>query len=90
VPAYARIEMVDGASLVHHTNNWAAIPFFREPRCVPEGFNLLDFFDDPGAFDCRLTFEGFEIWRNGPRTDDPAPIQTESFGLGSVPVWIVA
>lgn len=90
VPAYARIEKLSEApALVHHTEKWAAITFYRTPSCVPAGFNLLDFFDAPGAFDCTLTVEGFEIWRNGPLAGDLSPIQTESFGLGAVPIWFV-
>jgi hypothetical protein len=30
---------------------WAAIAFYRPPACVPDDFNLLDFFD-PNAMDC--------------------------------------
>jgi len=88
VPAYARIERVDGHVLVHNDGRWAAISFFRHPSCVPPDFNLLDFFDAPRAFDCELTMEGFEIWRNGPWAD-LSPIQTVSFGLGAVPIWFV-
>jgi hypothetical protein len=88
VPAYARIERVDGHVLVHNDGRWAAISFFRQPSCVPAGFNLLDFFDAPRAFECELTMEGFEIWRNGPWAD-VSPIQTVSFGLGAVPIWFV-
>jgi hypothetical protein len=89
VPAYARIERVDGHVLVHNDGQWAAISFFRQPSCVPEDFNLLDFFDAPRAFECELTMEGFEIWRNGPSAGDISPIQTVSFGLGAVPIWFV-
>jgi hypothetical protein len=85
VPAYARIEL----GLVHHTADWAAIAFYRDPGCVPPDFNLLDFFDAPRAFECTLTVEGFEIWRNGPWAGDAGPIQTVSAGLGAVPVWFV-
>jgi hypothetical protein len=82
--------MIDETTpLVHHTRDWAAISFYRNPDCVPEDFNLLGFFDAPRAFDCVLTVEGFEIWRHGPWAGDPAPIQTESFGLGAVPIWFV-
>ncbi len=92
VPAYARIEMIDGTPLVHHTDDWAAITFYRDPACprLSAGFNLLDFFDAPAAFDCPLTVEGFEIWRNGPWTGESGPIETESFGLGAVPIWFVS
>lgn len=84
-PYYARISS-DGAP---QTEQWAAIVFYRDPGCVPSGFNLLQFFDIPRAFGCPLTVEGFEIWKNGPG-QDPAPIQVKSRGLGAVPVWFVS
>jgi len=89
VPAYARIERADGHVFVHNDGEWAGITFYREASCVPEDFNLLDFFDAPRAFSCGLTVEGFEIWRNGPLAGDGGPIQTVSFGLGAVPIWFV-
>ena len=89
VPAYARIETVDGHVLVPNDGTWSAVVFFRQPECVPADFNLLDFFDPPRVFGCELTVEGFEIWRNGPWAGDMAPIQSVSFGLGAVPVWFV-
>ncbi len=90
VPAYARIERApDGVPLVHHDEEWAAIYFFRDPACVPPSFNLLDFSDAPAAFNCPMTVEGFEIWKNGPWTGEVAPIHTMSHGLGAVPVWFV-
>jgi hypothetical protein len=90
VPAYARIETIDGRVFVPNDGTWAAVVFFRQPSCVPEDFNLLDFFDVPRVFGCELTVEGFEIWRNGPSAGDVAPIQAVSFGLGAVPVWFVS
>jgi hypothetical protein len=89
LPAYARIEMVDGRVFAHNDGVWAAITFYRGPSCVPADFNLLDFFDAPRAFGCELTVEGFEIWRNGPWAGDAGPIQTVSYGLGAVPIWFV-
>ena len=90
VPAYARIETLpNGEVLVHNDGTWAAITFYRDPECVPADFNLLDFFDAPRAFECTLTVEGFEIWRNGPWAGDTSPIQTVSYGLGAVPIWFV-
>ncbi len=89
VPAYARIEMAaNGDVLVPNDGIWAAIIFYRDPGCVPAGFNLLAFFD-AGAFGCSLTVEGFEVWRNGPLAGDLGPIQTVSHGLGAVPIWFV-
>jgi hypothetical protein len=83
LPAYARVER----PFAFHTDQWAAIVFYRVPECVPANFNLLDFVDIPGAFACPLTVSGFEIWENGPAFDG-APRQVVNSGL-AVPVWIV-
>ncbi len=84
VPAYARIQ----AGYVIQDGTWAAIVFYRQPECVPQDFNLLQFFDPPRVFSCPLTIRGFEIWKNSP-TADLGPIQTQSRGLGAVPIWFV-
>ena len=93
VPAYARIAagpVTGGVEEVFHTEDWAVIPFYRPPGCVPAGFNLLDFFDIPGAFFCGpQTVQTTTIWRNGPGIDD-APIMAKSRGLGAMPVWFVS
>jgi len=83
VPAYARVER----PFVFHTDEWAAIVFYRDPSCVPASFNLLDFFDVPAAFDCGLTVSGFEIWEDLPGVA-VAPRQVVSTGA-AVPVWFV-
>jgi hypothetical protein len=87
-PYYARIEF----GLVHHTEEWAAIAFYRDPACVPPNFNLLLFidFNVPRAFSCPLTVEGFEVWKNGPPPVDMAPVQSKLTGLGAVAIWFVA
>jgi hypothetical protein len=84
-PYYARIEF----GLVHHTDEWAAIAFYRNTNCVPLNFNLLAFFA-PQALGCPLTVEGFDVWKNGPFPVDQAPIQSKLTGLGAVPVWFVS
>lgn len=86
VPFYARIErggvITDG--------EWVAVIFYRPPDCVPDDFNLLDFFDAPRVFGCQpYTTDGFSIWKNGPDVD-PAPLKSHLHGLGSVPVWFVS
>ena len=84
VPFYARIE----PHYVVHTDEWAAIVFYRPPGCVPDDFNLLDFYDF-GAFGCTpATTDGFIIWAGEPGIS--APIQMKLHGLGAVPVWFVA
>ncbi len=85
VPFYTRIE----SDFAFHTEKWAVIVFYRPPACVPLDFNLSEFFDIPGAFSCGpTTTEGYAIWKNGPDIDS-APIQSNLFGLGAVPVWFV-
>jgi hypothetical protein len=87
-PFYARLER----GLIHRTDEWVAIPFYRSPSCVPAGFNLLNFFDFsniPAIFACPLTVHGFEIWKNGPQTDQ-GPVQSKLRGNGAVPVWFVS
>jgi hypothetical protein len=87
-PFYARIER----GVVPATDEWVAIAFYRLPSCVRADFNLLDFFDFaniPAVFFCPLTVHGFEIWENGPGTDE-APMQVRNSGNGAVPVWIVS
>ncbi len=82
-PFYARIE----AGFVIQDGTTAAIVFYRNPSCVPAGFNLLNLFDAPRASGCALMVEGFDIWKNGPPPAGMAPILSETRGLGAVPVW---
>lgn len=85
-PFYARIEW----GYVIQDGTTAAIPFYRDPTCVPTGFNLPNLFNAPRAFRCALTVEGFDVWQNGPPPVDSAPIQSETRGLGAVPIWFVS
>lgn len=83
-PFYARVEL----PFTIHTDEWAAIVFYRPPSCVPADFNLLDFFDVPGAFSCNpLTVTGVEM-RKDPNPF-AAPFLSIMKGLGAVPVWLV-
>ncbi|SRR5216683_5849629 len=74
---------------IFRDDGWVAIPFVRDPSCVPLGFNLLASADIPAAFGCELTVEGFALWKNGPAPTDPAPMFAKYSGLGRVPVWFV-
>lgn len=66
------------------------IVFYRPPECVPEDFNLLQFYAIPGAFHCTpATTTGWSLWENGPGID-PAPFKIQLKGLGAVPVWLVS
>jgi hypothetical protein len=95
VPAYTRTDLMTGQFLFH-TEEWAAIVFYREPSCVPDDFNLLAFYDftlvgDPPLlrpFLCPMTVSGREIWQNGPPVD-LGPRQSNLNGV-KVPVWFVS
>lgn len=88
-PAYARVER----PFLIHTDDWAAVLFYRDPVCVPEDFNLLDvldfqgFPDNPRVFRCPLTVEAFEM-REVPEPIGP-PKLVFTWGTGAVPVWFV-
>lgn len=84
-PFYARVE--PQPPHVFDDGEWAAIVFYRDPGCVPTGFNLLDQFDAPRAFGCQLTVEGASHWEVEPLTGAPKIVQ--SLGTGAVPVWFV-
>lgn len=89
-PVYARVER----PFLIHTRQLAAILFYRDPACVPEAFNLLDnvdlegFPNNPRAFRCPLTIDGFQLWTTYPLTGPPNQVFTR--GTGAVPVWFVA
>ena len=84
MPFYACIERGEA----FHTDEWAAIVFYRPSECVPDNFNLLDFYDFENAFGCTpYTTDGFTIWAGEPWVS--APIQIQLHGLGAVPVWFV-
>lgn len=89
VPAYARFETV--SDLGFTDGQWFVIPFYRDPVCVPNNFNLLDFFDAPRAWECDDIIppyiEGFAI------RSQPLPAPPEHFfasGLPGMPVWFVS
>ena len=56
VPVYARFETVNETGFTN--GEWVCIPFYRHPDCVPDDFNLLDFFDRPGAWELRRVHRG--------------------------------
>ena len=86
-PFYARLER----GLVLQTDEWVGIAFYRDPVCVPQNFNLLNFFDFgniPAIFACPLTVSGFELWSDP--ASDFAPRQSRLHGNGAVPIWFVS
>jgi hypothetical protein len=90
VPFYARL----GENETFSDGDWTVIVFYRPPECIPADFNLNQFFhfpgqNDPGAFGCQPpTTDGYEIWE-GERGDGPAPLRSQLWGRGAVPVWFV-
>jgi hypothetical protein len=89
-PIYARVERDPGGDpKVFNDGEWAVIPFYRHSGCVPDGFNLLDFFDVPAAFGCHLRVEGFEIWDALPPPPGGSPNQVLTVGLDTMEIWFV-
>jgi hypothetical protein len=99
-PFYARLSQNPSLGAfeqeIFHDDQWAAIPFYREPACIPVDFNLLDFVDlmpDPmyglRPFGCALAVEGFELWQNGPGID-AAPIHSRLRAIDAVEIWFVS
>ena len=98
-PVYSYLQRLqDGSAFFAHDDEWAAIWFYRDPSCVPSGFNLLDSVDfapafpggPPRPFVCPLTVSGFGIWKNGPPPIDFVPIQEVWHGNGAVSVWFAS
>ena len=98
-PFYARLSQNPSIGLnqeILHDDEWAAIPFYRDPACIPADFNLLQFLDltpDPDyglrPFGCALAVEGFELWKNGPQVD-AAPIHSRLRAIDAVEIWFVS
>jgi hypothetical protein len=90
-PFYARIVPVPPH--IYADDGWVGIAFYRDPSCVPEDFNLLDFFDLVEAFPdgpprpilCTLLVQGHSLWHGAP--GNGAPHTVVSQGAGPVPVW---
>ena len=89
-PLYARVEPSLKQSF--HDGEWLAIPFVRRPEQVPDEFNLLQYFDPPGAagpgaFAAELVLSGYFMIEAG------APLGTfpkVAISTGSaVPIWFV-
>jgi hypothetical protein len=87
VPYYTRTEPpADAGGFAYHTDEWAAIVFYRDPACVPADFNLFAFFDIPGAFFCSPTIKGHAL-HTEPLGMTP-PLMANLQG-NAVPIWFV-
>lgn len=85
MPFYARVELLP--PYIFNDGTWAAIVFYRDPSCVPDGFNLISVFDAPAAFSCPHTVHGTSTWDG--EVNNGAPTHVEIIGDGAVPVWFV-
>jgi hypothetical protein len=90
IPAYARVARV--VDQFYHADGWLAIPFFRDPDCVPDDFDLLGLFhfpgpDGPGAFGCALRHHGrYYVEAGSPEGTFPKLYVSEG---DDVPFWFV-
>lgn len=84
-PFYARTD--HAPPFVFNDGAWTAIVFYRDPSCVPAGFNLIQFFDPPAAFGCQPTTHGSSLWHGEALSGAPKVVTTS--GNGAVPVWFV-
>jgi hypothetical protein len=84
-PFYARID--PAPPHVFDDGTHAAIVFYRGPEGIPPGFDLLGFFDVPGAFAVQSNVQGTNFWNGAPLVGSPR--MSHSRELGTVPVWFV-
>ena len=75
-----------GRGFLPNNGEWAGLPFYRAPECVPATFNLLDQFDPPAAFGCPLRVQGKEWWHD---LSDPFPFQVFDRARETVPIFFV-
>lgn len=85
IPIYARVGPILNQFFV--TDDQLVIPFYRDPQCVSDNFNLLNYYDPPAAFGCELTVEGrFVIEKEAEAGDFPIMVHTVG---NQVPIWVV-
>ena len=89
VPAYANLGAIlpDGTVWTINTDQWAAIPFYHDPDCVPEDFNLALCWDF-NAFNCYSYMEGFYLFKDEPSADT-SPIQAKYKAAEPMPVYFI-
>lgn len=89
-PFYARVTSI--LNQFFHAEGWLAIPFYRDPSCIPADFNVLQLFDfpgpsGPGAFACGLLVNGFVLIEpDAPLGTFPRQVVLEG---DAVPFWFI-
>lgn len=69
---------------------WAGIYFYRDPSCIPGGFNLLQVFDVANAWNCHHTVTHTEWWHpEDMGLPGRFPFQVHTSGKGAVPIIFV-
>lgn len=85
IPIYARVGPILKQFFI--AGDQLVIPFYRNPVCIPDSFNLLNYYDPPVAFGCELMVQGrFVIEKDA--EEGQFPIMAHTSGT-EVPVWIV-
>jgi hypothetical protein len=85
-PFYARIN--PAPPFVFDNGTYAAIVFYRDPADIPASFDLLSFFDVPGAFFAAINVTGTNYWNGAAFVGSPRMSQSRVHG--AVPVWFVS
>jgi hypothetical protein len=88
-PFYTRTEPpADVGGYGYHTDDWAAIVFYRDPTCVPTDFNLFEFYDFNfgQVFSCQPTIDGFSLHVE---SQGVTPPKVSNLSGGAVPIWFV-
>jgi hypothetical protein len=88
-PFYTRTEPpADVGGFGYHTDQWAAIVFYRDPACVPTGFNLFEFYDFNfgDVFSCAPTIDGFSLHVEPMGVTPP---RMSNLSGKAVPIWFV-
>lgn len=85
IPIYGRVGPILNQFFV--AGDQLVIPFYRNPECIPEHFNLLNYYDPPAAFGCELMVQGrFVIEKDAEEGQFPIMAHTTS---SEVSLWIV-
>lgn len=85
IPIYSRVGPILNQFFI--AEDRLVIPFYRNPDCIRDDFNFLNYYDPPAAFGCDLTVEGkFVIEQDAEQGQFPIMVHTNGV---QVPIWIV-